>query len=211
VTLVKICGIRTLDEGRAALESGADMLGFMFYEPSKRFVPPPIARQVIGVLRAEFDDWFAVGVFVNPSSEIVRDYADMASLDYVQLHGDEAPEQVKAMPRPVIKALRVGIGDEDRVGDEVASNSYGAHTYLLDTKVEGQYGGTGQSFNWFSLSTIGPSCLVAGGLRPDNVKSALQALRPRGVDVSGGVEFPGGGKDPSLVRAFLEAVRSHDR
>jgi len=97
------------------------------------------------------------------------------------------------------------------VAERVRSNFYGAHTYMLDTLVEGMYGGTGASFNWFALAEVGERCIVAGGLRPDNVTSALRALRPHGVDVSGGVEFSqGGGKDPLLVRQFLASVRSYD-
>ena len=211
MTLVKICGIRTLAEGRAALEAGADMLGFIFWERSKRYIAPADAALLIAGLRDDYDDFVAVGVFVDPTPEEAAEVHRLCRLDYVQLSGHEEPALVAAMPAPVLKALHVAAGQEDEVAEQVRSNFYGAHTYLLDTQVDGMYGGTGASVNWFALAEVGQACIVAGGLRPDNVESALRALRPRGVDVSGGVEFSqGGGKDPLLVRQFLESVRSYD-
>jgi phosphoribosylanthranilate isomerase len=151
-----------------------------------------------------------VGVFVDPLVEEVEEAARLCGLDYVQLSGHEPAEIVAAMPRPVLKALHVRPGHEAAAADTVRSNALGAHRYLLDTHADVLPGGTGLSFDWAALSAVGQSCFVAGGLRPDNVTSALAMLSPLGVDVSSGVEFPSGGKDPRLVRAFVEAVRNHD-
>ena len=211
MTTIKICGLRSLPEARAALKAGANLLGFIFWQPGKRYIAPADAAQIIATLRKESADWSAVGVFVNPSLAEVNEAARLCGLDYVQLSGTEPAEVVSAMPRPTIKALHVRAGREAAAADIVTGNSLGAHRYLLDTHDDGGLpGGTGLTFDWGALRSVGPSCLVGGGLRPNNVASALAALQPYGVDVSSGVEFPSGGKDPRLIRAFVEAVRGYD-
>jgi phosphoribosylanthranilate isomerase len=215
VTLVKVCGLRSLAEARVALEAGANLLGFIFWKPGKRYIAPDQAAHIIGTLRSESlsGTWSAVGVFVDPSLSDVEEATAVCGLDDVQLSGQESAELIKAMPRPTIKAIHVRAGCESAAADLVLNDSLGAHRYLLDTHADGLPGGTGVAFDWLALQPVGPRCLVAGGLRPDNVGSALETLSPLGVDVSSGVEFPqaaGGGKDPRLIHAFLEAVRSHD-
>jgi phosphoribosylanthranilate isomerase len=216
VTLVKVCGLRTLPEARAAVQAGANWLGFIFWQPGKRFVPPEQAAEIIRILRQESAGWSAVGVFVDPFIEDVVEAAALCGLDYVQLSGDESAAVVDAMPRPAIKAIHVRAGQEAAAADVVTTNALRAHIYLLDTHADGLHGGTGTAFDWAALQGVGPQCLVAGGLRPDNVATALATLAPFGVDVSSGVEFShpqtnGGGKDPRLIQAFLEAVRSYDK
>jgi phosphoribosylanthranilate isomerase len=212
VTLVKVCGIRSLDDGRAALQAGADLLGFIFWQPGKRYIPPPTAAGIISALRAERRDWRAVGVFVDPDPAEVAEAAAVCSLDYVQLSGHEPASLVGSMPRPTIKAVHVRAGEEAAAAEVVETNALGADIYLLDTHARGLPGGTGVAFDWREtpLRQVAPRCLVAGGLNPNNVRTALDALNPFGVDVSSGVEFPNGGKDPRAVKSFLEAVRSHD-
>jgi phosphoribosylanthranilate isomerase len=210
MTLVKVCGIRSIAEGRAALQAGANWLGFLFWRPSKRFVDPSDAAQIIAALRQESLDWSAVGVFVDPDPTAVAEVSDLCGLDYVQLSGYESAGLVAAMPRPTVKAIHVRVGDESAAVETVVGNTLGADLYMLDTHADTLPGGTGRSFDWDALRSVGLNCLVAGGLRPDNVTLALETLRPLGVDVSSGVEYPSGGKDPRLVRAFLEAVRSYD-
>lgn len=210
MTLVKICGIRSVPEGRAALESSADLLGFIFWKPGRRYIAPSDASRIIAALRAESLDWSAVGVFVDPAPEEVRDAAELCGLDYIQLSGDESRDLIATMPRPTLKALHVQSGAETAAAHAVASNACGAHRYLLDTHAD-LPGGTGQAFDWTALKDVGRDCFVAGGLNPENVATALATLAPYGVDVSSGVEYPSGGKDPRLIRAFLEAVRTHDQ
>ncbi len=211
MTLVKICGIRTLAEARAATRSGADLLGFVFSPHSRRTVTAAAAARIIRQAREESAGWSAVGVFVDPTPDEVVEIARVCALDVVQLAGSESPACVRAMPLPVLKTIHVRAGDEPRAAETVETDAAGAHLYLLDTHVPGTHGGTGRQFDWQALRTIGPRCLVAGGLRPDNVGAALAALSPRGVDVSSGVEHAGGGKNPQLIRAFLERVKAYDR
>jgi phosphoribosylanthranilate isomerase len=211
VTLAKICGIRSVDEGSVALEAGANLLGFVFWPGSRRFIPPESVGPIVARLRERFDHWTAAGVFVDASPSDVARAADASGVDRAQLHGDDDAAAIAAMPIPVMKALSVRVGAEAEVAELVAANPLGVPCYLLDTHADGYRGGTGTAFDWAALRTVGPHCFVAGGLRPDTVGLALRTLSPLGVDVSSGVERPGGGKDPALVRAFLEAVRSHDR
>lgn len=211
MTLAKVCGIRTVEEGSAALEAGADMLGFVIWPHSKRAVTVEQAAEIVAALRQHHQVWQAVGVFVDPTLDEVRTAADGARLDVVQLSGHEPPDLVAQVPRPVLKAVHVQPGEERQVAMTVGSNCYGADAYLLDTGKVGWYGGTGETFAWELLREVGAQCFVAGGLRPDNVVGALTTLRPKGVDVSSGVERPGGGKDPLLVRQFVEQVKEFDR
>jgi phosphoribosylanthranilate isomerase len=210
MTLVKVCGIRSLADGRAALHAGADLIGFIFWRPGKRFVEPAAAARIISSLRAESLSWSAVGVFVDPSLSEVQEATRLCGLDYVQLSGDETPELVAGVASPTLKAVHVRPGREQEAAAQVDADAFGASMYLLDTHADCLPGGTGTRFEWTSLQAIGPRCVVGGGLRADNVQQALETLRPLGVDVSSGVEFPSGGKDPRLVRAFVEAVRTYD-
>jgi phosphoribosylanthranilate isomerase len=193
VTLVKVCGIRSIAEGRAALEAGANFLGFIFWTPGKRYIAPSDAALIISTLRRDSLDWSAVGVFVDPSPGEVSEASDLCGLDYVQLSGQEPAELVAAMPRPTVKAIHVRAGYESAAAETIISDALGAHLYLLDTHAETLPGGTGVAFDWAALQPIGPRCLVAGGLKPTNVARALATLTPLGVDVSGGVVFPSGG------------------
>jgi phosphoribosylanthranilate isomerase len=210
MTLVKVCGIRTAEEGAAALSAGADWLGFVFYPPSPRNVSVEQAASVIRSLRQDFADWSAVAVYVDPSLEQVQQAVAACGFNYVQLHGDEAPALVQSTPVPAIKALRVERGGEAVVAEKVSTNHFGAGRYMLDTHSKGLYGGTGETFDWLALRHVAAECIVAGGLHAGNVRDALETLAPFGVDVSSGVEYAGGGKDPAAIRAFLEAVRNYD-
>lgn len=210
MTTIKICGLRSLPEARVALQAGANLLGFIFWRPGKRYIAPAEAARIIAALRRESLDWTAVGVFVDPLIAEVNATTELCGLDYIQLSGNEPAEVVAAMPRPTIKALHVRPGQEVAAAETVLKNALGADRYLLDTHADHLPGGTGRAFQWDALRAVGPECVVAGGLSPGNVASALTALEPYGVDVSSGVEFPSGGKDPRLIRAFVEAVRGYD-
>jgi phosphoribosylanthranilate isomerase len=202
--------MRSLAEARAALDLGANLLGFIFWKPGKRYIAPIEATEIIRALRSEYQDWAAVGVFVDPTVSEVEEATSVCGFDYIQLSGHESAATVRAMPSPTLKAIHVQPGREAESAELVANDVLGAHTYLLDTHAESLPGGTGLAFDWAALARVGPRCFVAGGLHPDNVTSALATLTPLGVDVSSGVEFAQGGKDPRLIRAFLEAVRSYD-
>jgi phosphoribosylanthranilate isomerase len=202
-----------VEDGRVALQAGADLLGFIFWPRGKRYIAPDDAARIIDSLRRESSTWSAVGVFVDPTPEEVQHATRACQLDVIQLSGNERPELVGGLAERTIKAVHVRAGEEERAVHDVQRNTYGADMYLLDTHAEGLPGGTGVPFDWPALRAIGSQCWVAGGLRPDNVAEALAALSPLGVDVSSGVEFPaseGGHKDPHLIHAFLEAVRTYD-
>jgi indole-3-glycerol phosphate synthase/phosphoribosylanthranilate isomerase/anthranilate synthase/indole-3-glycerol phosphate synthase/phosphoribosylanthranilate isomerase len=209
-TQVKICGLRNASSIDTACEAGADMLGFIFYEPSHRNIAP---RDVPSLLAASAH--FAhppakastpdlVGVFVNEDAEFINETAEEAGIQFVQLHGNETPEFCQRIHRPVIKALSLsGTADQERL------KAYQQVTWrlLLDTPTP-QWGGTGYTHNWdlARLAAQKTPIILAGGLTPDNVSTAIEQIHPWGVDVSSGVET-NKQKDPDKIRNFLHAVR----
>ena len=153
-----------------------------------------------------------MGVFVNQPVEEVRRIAVACGLDYVQLHGDESPDYCRSLGLPFIKAFRVAAkdGEEDIARRmEAYLAVYPEAIFLLDAHVEGIYGGTGRSWDWGRAARLAlrHPVLAAGGLTPENVAGAVQAIYPWGVDVSSGVETDGM-KDVAKIKAFIEAVRS---
>ncbi|HEX6185933.1 MAG TPA: phosphoribosylanthranilate isomerase [Pyrinomonadaceae bacterium] len=205
MTRVKVCGITNLEDALAALEAGAEMLGFNFYARSPRYVTPADARRVVERLPEGVE---CVGVFVNESApEEVERFAREACVGAVQLHGDETPEFCRALRElTTIKALRVGPGYTAE-----SAARYPTDAVLLDAYVAGEWGGTGHTFDW-SLARrtreAVPRLFLAGGLRPDNVAEAVAAVRPYAVDVCSGVETSPGRKSLPLMRRFVEQVRS---
>jgi phosphoribosylanthranilate isomerase len=200
---VKICGITTHDDAQAAVEAGADALGFVFYRPSPRYVSPEQATQIIQRLPPFVT---TVGLFVDVALEMVNDVAARCGLDRIQLHGHETPAFCDRVTQPVIKAFRVK--NAESLGQ---LSGYKVSAYLLDTYVEGALpGGTGTSFPWGLVTqakAYGP-VILAGGLTPDNVAAAIAQTRPYGVDVSSGVESVPGLKDHRKVRAFIARARN---
>jgi phosphoribosylanthranilate isomerase len=205
MTRVKVCGITNLEDALAALEAGADLLGFNFYARSPRYVSPVEARNIIERLP---DSVSCVGVFVNESTPAeVERIAREAGLGAVQLHGDETPEFCQGLRGlTTIKALRVGADFNVE-----SAAAYDTDAVLLDAYVAGARGGTGHTFDW-TLATLTrervPKLFLAGGLNPDNVAAAVAAVRPYAVDVCSGVETAPGRKSPELMRRFVKAVDS---
>ena len=205
-TRVKICGICREQDARAAVEAGADALGFVFYAKSPRAVTPEQAAKIISGLPAFVS---TVGLFVNADITFVRTTAELCELDLLQMHGDETPEFCAALPRPYLRALRMR--EELNVADEAAS-FVGARAILLDSYKRGVPGGTGEAFDW---ARIPPQrdfpLLLAGGLHSGNVGAAIASCRPWAVDVSGGVEAAPGKKCPEKIKQFIQAVAEADR
>jgi len=204
MTRVKVCGITNLEDALAALEAGAAMLGFNFYAGSARFIRPDEARRIIERLPEGAE---CVGVFVNESapSEVER-IARESGVGAVQLHGDETPEFCGGVRGvTTIKALRAGPG----YGAETAA-CYPTDAVLLDAYVADAWGGTGHTFDWAlarqTRETV-PKLFLAGGLRPENIGSAVAEVRPYAVDVCSGVETSPGRKSQRLMRLFVERVR----
>ncbi|WP_373387930.1 phosphoribosylanthranilate isomerase [Pseudomonas alcaligenes] len=199
---VKICGITRVEDALAAAAAGADAIGLVFYAGSPRAVGAEQARAIIAALPPFVT---TVGLFVDAGRDELAHILASVPLDLLQFHGDESAEQCEGFGRPYIKALRVRAGDDivARVADYP-----GAQGILLDAYVEGVPGGTGEAFDW-SLIPQGLSkpLILAGGLRPDNVATAVAQVRPYAVDVSGGVEASKGIKDAQKVGAFIREAR----
>lgn len=185
-----------------AAELGVDALGFNFYEKSPRYIDPAQAGEIIAQLPPFVT---AVGLFVNPEAEAVNDVLMASRIHLIQFHGDETDEFCMGFERPYIKALRVSAG-LDLVA-EISRYRY-ASGILLDAFVQGEFGGTGQSFNWDLVPDhTDQAIILAGGLTPDNVELAIRKTSPYAVDVSGGVESSKGKKDANKMKSFLETVR----
>jgi len=199
-TQVKICGLRTPAHLKAAIEAGADMLGLVFYEPSHRYIEPREARVLVEKLDTDI-----VGVFVNREADFINDIAEQVGLHFVQLHGDEPPEFCQQIKRPVIKGLRM-----QQHSDLGLLKAYQQACWrlLLDTPTS-QWGGTGETHDWTLARSVAQEfpILLAGGLTPENVKEAIQLVRPWGVDVSSGVET-NRIKDEGKIQAFINNARN---
>jgi phosphoribosylanthranilate isomerase len=200
---VKICGITNADDAISAVHFGADALGFIFYQGSPRHISPDSARDIIRKLPPFIT---TVGVFVDEDGKEVQRIVTHASLDVVQLHGHEPPEACRMHGR-VIKAIRVRDS-----GDLHALSHYHVSAFLLDAHVPGFMGGSGETFNWDSAVDAKHygTIILAGGLTPDNVQTAIQRVMPYAVDVSSGVEAVKGKKDHGKMRLFIERVKGFE-
>lgn len=212
---VKICGITNIDDARAAISAGADMLGFNFYRPSPRFIDPQAAAEIIKSIRAEAGgenrSASMIGVFVNESIENVARIADDAGLDGIQLHGEEIVEYCRRLKNVcpqkfLIKAVAA------RANENVQSPTrYPADAIMIDAFDAELRGGTGRIANWSfarELTRRVARVFLAGGLSPENVAEAIDAVHPYGVDVCSAVETEPGRKSPKRIREFVDAVRS---
>jgi phosphoribosylanthranilate isomerase len=202
---VKICGITRPQDAEAAVEAGANLLGLVFYENSPRYVEISAASAICRLVPPHV---LRVGLFVNADPERVIDAAQSCSLHVLQFHGDESPDYCTQFGLMTMKAFRVR-------GPESLTElpRYRTDAWLLDAHVAGQFGGTGQRFDWSlaaQATRLGRPVFLAGGLTPENVGDAVSAVQPYGVDVSGGVESAPGLKDPVRMRAFIQAARTAD-
>lgn len=201
--IVKICGITNLDDGLGAAAAGADALGFVFYEPSPRFVSVSLAARIIQQLPAYL---VKVGVFVDATEDLVLSAIRDCGLNLLQFHGQESPEYCRQFAVMNMKAFR--IRDTDSLAE---LHRYPTDAWLLDAFAPDKPGGTGETFNWDlarQASRWGRPIFLAGGLTPENVGAAIKEVRPYGVDVSSGVETAPGKKDLAKVRAFIQAAKA---
>nr|DAH99879.1 MAG TPA: PRAI protein [Caudoviricetes sp.] len=199
---VKMCGMRTIAAACAAEEAGADYIGFIFAEKSRRYVTPETARAIARALHRVR----TVGVFVDAPMDEVNQIAAFVGLDYVQLHGHEPAEMAKESQYPVIKAYRYG---DDFDAD--AASAYPAEMILVDSYVQGAAGGTGTAFHWQDaareIARVTKPVLIAGGITAENVGEAATIFQPFGVDVSGGLEKDGE-KSEEKIRTFMATVQN---
>lgn len=199
---IKICGMTSLTDALAAVESGADAVGFIFYKKSPRYISEKDAKKIVAGLPPFVN---RVGVFVNESAERIERISKSCRLDYVQLHGEESPAFCRKIRGKVIKAIRVKNAQSIRT-----MAGYPVDGFLLDAYNEQTSGGTGETFDWSLVrqaKRFGP-ILLAGGLAASNVQEAIRKARPYAVDVCSGVEKCPGKKDPKKIAAFVRAVRS---
>jgi phosphoribosylanthranilate isomerase len=199
---VKICGITTLDDAQVAVDAGADMVGFIFYPPSPRYVTPAQAQAIVAHLPVAVS---TVGVFVNESVETVSRVVRESGVQMVQLHGTESPEMCQQLPWPVVKTLRFTA----HVRPEIMQQ-YTVEAFLIEGFHAEIYGGGGARADWPRVAALHSygRIILAGGLTPENVREAIQVVRPYAVDVCSGVEATPGCKDWQKVRAFIHHAKA---
>ncbi len=201
-TRVKICGITQVDDALAAVDAGADALGFVFYEASPRAVDIQSARLIFDKLPPFISK---VGLFVNAKYSYVNAVLDALALDVLQFHGDEDEAFCGSFNKPYLKAIRMR--DSTDLSD-MAKIYSSASGLLLDAFDSTQYGGTGQTFNWDLMpKRCNLPIVLAGGLNVNNVHDAVKNTKPYAVDVSSGVEKSKGVKDHQLIKKFMHEVK----
>jgi phosphoribosylanthranilate isomerase len=205
---VKICGVTRVEDALMCVAAGADAIGVNFYRPSPRFVEAADARRIV---EAVGDRALVVGVFVNETAESVESIARLSGIGAVQLSGDEPASVAEAIPRRILKVARAA-------GGTLAPYAgYPCESLLLDAHRPGEFGGTGVTLDWPSLSSLVAGLarpdgsavrwILAGGLTPANVREAVLACRPFGVDTASGVESAPGVKDPRKVSEFIQNAK----
>jgi len=200
ITKVKICGITNYQDAAAAVDMGADLLGFNFYPKSPRFVLPEKAVKIINKLPAFID---IVGVFVNEPFEQIQEIINQCRLNWVQLHGDEDPEFCRmflALNVQTMKAIRV-----KEQSDIERADVFFTDAVLLDAYDPKKYGGTGLTFDWNIIGHIGKRIFLAGGINPDNAAAAVE-LGVYGIDVCSGIESKPGKKDHKKMKKLFKNI-----
>ncbi|MBN1992684.1 MAG: phosphoribosylanthranilate isomerase [Anaerolineae bacterium] len=228
MTKVKICGLTNLEDALVAVQAGADLLGFIFYEPSPRYVAPEVVKDIVSGVRRYVSSNSRhnlpkfVGVFVNASLEIVTHLLEFCQLDLTQLHGDETPEFVNHFQGRAFKAFRPQtLAEAESLIQKyllasllAPSNSKHSPALLpcclLDAYHSTLYGGTGHVTDWTMAANIAQRypMMLAGSLTPTNVAEAIRIVRPWGVDVSSGVEAEKGRKNHEKMREFVKIAKS---
>jgi phosphoribosylanthranilate isomerase len=205
-TRVKICGITSLEDARFCAGAGADYLGFIQHADSPRYIAPAQAGQIIEWVHGSVP----VGVFVNADAETINSVCDEAGFEMAQLHGHEPPEVVDAVEVPVIKAFSVQHDASSEQLRALMDDYRGlAEYFLLDTHHTSLWGGTGESFNWRVARELAAEfpLFLAGGISAENVREAIETMRPHAVDLSSSVESSPGVKDFDRITRFFDAFR----
>lgn len=210
---IKICGITSFEDGLAAVEAGANVLGFNFYPPSPRCLTQQACAEIVNKLRQALDERATsviyAGVFVNTGPDQVISILQECRLDLAQFSGDEPPNWLEQLGARAYKALR----PKDASGLAQSVRQYPRRTlppaWLIDAYRPGEYGGTGQTADWSLAAGLAREApiFLAGGLTPENVGEAVRQIRPWGVDVASGVEAAPGRKDFQQMKQFVAEVR----
>jgi phosphoribosylanthranilate isomerase len=191
--LVKICGITCVEDALAAVEAGADALGFNFYPKSSRFTN---IEKVARIVQKVPQNTLKIGVFVDAAADEIARSVSEAGLDLAQVYGEASGLTVRFW-----QALAAGPGLSEKIDASMAE------AFLIDTPAGVQRGGTGRSFDWSLVQGLPGRIVLAGGLGPDNVAGAIHQVRPWGVDACSRLESAPGRKDAAKVRALIQAVR----
>lgn len=208
---VKICGITNLEDAQAAIDAGADLLGFNFYAKSPRYVSPEVACAIVERIRSSHRVPTLIGVFVNSSLEEVRSVLQAVNLDLAQLHGDEPPEFLARLNERGFKALRpVSAEDAETNAARYAPHGSTEPVLMIDAYRKDRYGGTGHVGDWSTAAKLARRypILLAGGLTAENVAQAIRQVKPWGVDVASGVESSPGEKDVEKMREFVAKAKA---
>jgi phosphoribosylanthranilate isomerase len=202
MTWIKICGVTNVHDAEQIVELGADAIGLNFVLGSKRHVTRERAEQVVSAVRGRIE---LVAVVADPTEAEVTELREQLGISWLQLHGQESSARVSRLLPHAYKAVPI----ED-AGDARRAATFPGERLLVDTKVPGESGGTGKVFDWQLVTHLAEArkLILAGGLTPGNVAGAVRVLKPFGVDVASGVESAPGQKDPTRLRAFVEAVRN---
>ncbi len=205
-TRVKICGFTQAKDAVAAANLGVDAIGLVFYPPSPRHVSIEQAKEIVGALPAFVT---VVALFVDEQESQIREVLSHVSIDCIQFHGDESGVACRVYNKPYMKAIRMKPGLDIL---EISRQYNDAAALLLDAYHPGIKGGSGSQFDW---GLIPENCslpvILAGGLQVDNVRQAIQSVKPYALDVSSGVEAEKGVKDVAKMAAFIQQINEGDR
>ena len=202
----KICGITQIRDAYAVVESGADALGFIFYPKSPRYLAPERAKEIIQKIPGSIGK---VGVFVNQEIGAVKEIVSFCGLHLIQLHGDESPQYCGQFPMSsLIKAVSHWAEEEIQ-----KLENYTVKAILVDARDPGCPGGTGKNSDWALALRVKKNhpLILAGGLNKENIRRAIEAVRPNAVDINSGVETSPGKKDPHQIREIMDIIRATDK
>jgi len=203
-TRVKICGITRCEDMQLAVDSGADAIGLVFYSKSPRFVSNSQAAEISLAVPAFVS---TVALFKDADVAFVESVLQQVEIDLIQFHGSETADYCEQFDRPYIKALGMKSPECDLNYLNVNAQKYqSAKALLLDGHAPGEAGGTGETFDWSCIGSVKKPIVLAGGLTADNVKQAIETVRPYAVDVSSGVECSPGIKDREKIAEFFRMV-----
>lgn len=200
---IKICGVTSTEDAERVAEAGADAVGLNLVQKSKRYVDEVTARRVIAAVAGRLE---VVAVVADTDPAALRALRERLGVDTLQLHGSEPPAVLERLSPHAYQAVRIA-----EAADVAAARAYGGTRLLVDAKVKGELGGTGQTFDWTLVRDLARerALVLAGGLTPENVASAVRALRPYGVDTASGVEGADPRrKDPAKIMRFVEQARA---
>ncbi len=200
---IKVCGITCVEDARVAVELGVDAIGLNFVQGSPRHIDPEAARRIADAVGEQVE---VVAVVAGAPAVELRELRRRTGAGWLQLHGDETPDDLAGLLPGAYKAVRIR-----DARDVAAASRYGGERLLVDAKVDGQLGGTGHRFDWRLVGDLVQTrpVILAGGLTPDNVAAAVREVAPWGVDVASGVERPADRrrKDPAALERFVAMAR----